>query len=241
IHLDGDPYVVVGVMPPGYQHILAPKADIWTPLPVRATADYNTGEWGHHYRMVGRLKPFGSVTDAIRDLVAIGRAPLPEFPRPSWAAIAQGLLVRPLHEAVTGGAKPALFVILAAVALLLVIASVNVTNLLLARGAERSAEFAMRLALGAGPGRLIRQLVTESVLLALVGGGLGLGVAAAEVRALILVSPPGLPRAAAIRLDAPAFVFAFLLTALVGLVVGIAPALESLRADATGWIRRGSP
>src|SRR5262249_36044451 len=88
IRLDGAPYVVVGVMPPGSQHILAPKADIWTPLPVRATADYNTGEWGPHYRMVGRLKPFGSVTDAIRDLVAIGRAPLPEFPRPSWAAIA---------------------------------------------------------------------------------------------------------------------------------------------------------
>src|SRR5262249_44510651 len=154
---------------------------------------------------------------------------------------ARGLLVRPLHEAVTGGAKPALLAIVAAVVLLLVIASVNVTNLLLARGAERSAEFAMRLALGATRGRRVRQLVSASDLLALARGGLGLVVAGAGVRALLLMSPPGLPRADAIRLDPPTFVFAFMLTALVGLVMGVAPALASLRAGATGGIRPGSP
>jgi len=118
----------------------------------------------------------------------------------------------------------------ASVALLLAIASVNIANLLLARGARRRAEFAMRIALGAGRRRLLRQLVTESAVLAALGGGLGLVIAPLGVRALIAASPPGLPRVDAIRVDTPVLLFAAALTSFVGLLVGLAPALGAMRA-----------
>src|SRR6185312_1582926 len=107
---------------------------------------------------------------------------------------------------------PSLYAIMGAVLLLLIIACVNVTNLLLARGAQRRAEFAMRVALGASRGRLLRQLLVESVLIALVGGMLGLVVAQAGVGALVALSPPGLPRVNAIRIDTRVFAFALVVT-----------------------------
>jgi putative ABC transport system permease protein len=122
--------------------------------------------------------------------------------------------------------RPTLLAILGAVLMLLAIACVNVTNLLFARGAERSGELAMRAALGAARPRLVRQLLTESLLLALVGGAAGLGVAAACVRALLALAPPELPRIDAVGIDAPAFLFALALTTFVGLAVGLAPALR---------------
>lgn len=240
IELDGDPYLVVGVMPDGFANVLAPGVDVWSPLRERATADFNGREWGHHYRVVGRLAPTASVASASREILSIGRTPIPSFPRPSWADLQQGLLVRPLQDAVTGSSKPALFAIIASVLLLLVIASVNVANLLLARGAQRRPEFAMRVALGAGGRRLLRQLLTESTALALVAGALGLGVARLGIGALVAASPPGLPRVEAIRLDARVFVFAVILTTAVGLLVGVAPAFGAVRAEATEGLQRGS-
>ena len=230
IRLDDDPYVVVGVMPPGFSNVLAPAVGIWSPLRERSTGDLATREWGHHYQLVARLAPSSSGEAASRELLAIGRAPRPDFPRPRWADLAQGLLVRPLQESVTRGARPALLAITASVALLLAIACVNVANLLLARSARRRPEFAMRIALGAGRRRLLRQLVTESVVLAALGGGLGLALAPLGIRALVAASPPELPRVEAIRLDAPVFLFAAALTSLIGLLVGLAPALGALRA-----------
>jgi putative ABC transport system permease protein len=230
IRLNDDPYVVTGVMPPGFSNVLAPAVEIWSPLRERSTGDLDTREWGHHYQLVGRLSPSSSIAAATRELLAIGQAPVPDFPRPSWADLSQGLLVRPLHETITRSARPALLAIVAGVALLLAIASVNVANLLLARGAQRRPEFAMRIALGAGRGRLLRQLVTESVVLAALGGALGLGLAPLGIRALVAASPLELPRADAIRLDPPVFLFAAALTSLVGLLVGLAPALGALRA-----------
>lgn len=240
VALNGDPYLVIGVLPPGFTNVLAPAVEIWSPLRERATGDLGGREWGHHYQLVGRLAPSSTMDGTSREILAIGRSPAADFPRPPWADLAQGLLVRPLQETVTGSARPPLFAIVASVALLLAIASVNVANLLLARGAQRRAEFAMRMALGAGRRRLLRQLITESVVLALLGGALGLGVAQLGVRALVAVSPPGLPRVDAIRLDASVFVFAAALTALIGLLVGLVPALGALGPRGTeGW-RRGS-
>ncbi|HET9276122.1 MAG TPA: ABC transporter permease, partial [Gemmatimonadales bacterium] len=230
IRLDDDPYLVAGVMPPGFSNVLAPAVEIWSPLRERSSGDLDAREWGHHYQIVGRLARSSSIAAATQELLAIGRAPEPAFPRPRWADLSRGLLVRPLHETVTRSARPALVAIAAGVALLLAIASVNVANLLLARGAQRRAEVAMRLALGASRGRLLRQLLTESVVLAALGGALGLSLAPLGVRALVAASPPGLSRVDAIRLDAPVFLFAAVLTSLVGLLVGLAPALGALRA-----------
>jgi putative ABC transport system permease protein len=240
IDLNGDPYLVIGVMPHGFANVLSPATELWSPLRERATGDFNTREWGHHYQMVGRLTESTTIDRARDEIRAIGRAPVGEFPRPRWAALDGGLLVRPLQETIAAGARPALLAIVAAVSFLLAIAAVNVANLLLARGAQRRAEFALRLALGASRPRFLRQLLTESVVLALLGGVLGLGVAQLGVRALVAVSPPGLPRVNAIRLNAPVFGFAAALTALVGILVGLAPALGALRAGVGQGLQGGS-
>ncbi len=240
IQLNGDPYVVVGVMPHGFANVVAPSAEIWTPMQERSNGDLNTRAWGHHYEMVGRLAASTTIQQATREVLDIGHAPTLAFARPSWAKLDRGLLVRSLQDSVASRVKPSLYAIVGAVLLLLAIAAVNVTNLLLARGARRQPEFAMRVALGAGGARLLRQLLTESVVLALCGGVLGLGVAAAGVHALVAASPPNLPRVDAIRVDGHVFLFALGLTTVVGLIVGLIPALGAARAELTAGLQGGS-
>jgi putative ABC transport system permease protein len=143
----------------------------------------------------------------------------------------QGLIVNTLQDDVTSGVKPALLAVLGAVVLVLAIACANVTNLLLARGAQRRGEFAIRVALGAGRTRMLRQLLTESLLLAVMGGALGMVVAEFGVRALVALSPPGLPRVGVIRIDGAVFAFALGITTVIGVVVGLIPALQASRKD----------
>ena len=238
--LEGYPYTVIGVMPPGFENVLAPAAEVWAPRRYRAVAPFESAEWGHHMRMVARLKPGITLHQAARDLAAIARSPIAESPRPPWADLRLGLGVHSLQHEVVRGAKPVLLAILGAVLLLLAIACVNVTNLLLARGARRRGEFAMRVALGAPRQRLIRQLLTESLALAALGGAGGMAVAMLGVRALVALAPAGLPRAPAIRLDAPAFAFALAVTALIGLAVGLVPALGASRDDLQAGLQQGS-
>lgn len=231
IMLNGEPYVVVGIMPAGFIDMTAPSTDVWAPLQAQPSAAPSSREWGHHYRIVGRLKGGIDVDAARREMASIAAGPLPEFSRVPWASLANGLLVRGLQEDVTAAARPALIAIVAAAAVLLLIACVNVTNLVLARSGQRRTEFALRAALGAGGKRLVRQLLTESLILAAIGGGLGFVVAQAGVGALLALSPPGLPRADLIRVDAAAFGFGVMVTTLVGIVVGLMPALGASRAD----------
>ncbi|HEU4629168.1 MAG TPA: ABC transporter permease [Gemmatimonadaceae bacterium] len=231
IRLDGNDYLVVGVLPPGFENVLLPSAELWAPLQYETSFGPNDREWGHHLRMVARLRPAVDVGDAARELAAIARTPVADFPRVPWASLAQGLLVGSLQQDITRGVRSTLLAVLGAVVLVLAIAGVNVTNLLLARGVQRRGEFAMRTALGAGQARLTRQLLTESLLLALIAGALGMAVAELGVRAVIALSPPGLPRIGAIRVDGAVFAFGLLLTTLVGLLVGIVPALQAARGD----------
>src|SRR5947207_8049529 len=205
IVLDDNAFTVVGVMPP-FENVLAPSAEIWAPLQYATSFTPVSREWGHHLRMAGRLRAGISVERARRELDEMARAPRPEFARVPWASLGFGLLARPLRDDVTAAVRPALLAIVGAVVVLLAIACVNVTNLLLARGAQRRGELAMRIALGAGRGRLLRQLLTESVVMAIIGGTCGLVVAQIGVRALVALSPPGLPRIDAIGLDGSVFV-----------------------------------
>src|SRR3712207_2724682 len=198
----------------------------WAPLQYGASFAPDSREWGHHLRMIGRVRAGVSRSRATAELATIARTPLPELPRVRWASLESGLLVSSLQEDVTRAVRPALLAVFGAVILLLAIACVNVTNLLLARGAQRRGEFAMRGALGASRERLIRQLLTESVVLALLGGVLGMIVATLGVRALTALSPPTLPRLGAIRIDGAVFVFAMGTVALVAVAVGLFPALQ---------------
>ena len=229
-------YTVIGVMPRGFENVLAPSAELWAPLQY----DMSQGRaWGHHLRTVGRLRPGVGVDRATRELAALGRAVLREYHPETYGSDVE-LVAVPLHDVITRGVKPALLAILTAVILVLVIACVNVTNLLLARGVHRRGEFALRAALGAGRGRLVRQLITESLLLAAIGGVAGMAVAILGVKALVALSPPGLPRAGAIRVDPAAFIFGFVIAAAIGLAFGSIPALEAARSDPNRALQVGS-
>lgn len=236
ILLDEDPYSVVGVMPAGFENVLAPAAELWAPLQY----DMSQGRaWGHHLRTVGRLRPGVGPVRAAEELDALGRAVLAEL-RPETYGREVELAAVPLQDDVTRSVAPALLAILGAVALVLAIACVNVTHLLLARGVHRRAELSLRAALGAPRRRLVRQLLTESLVLASVGGLLGIGLAALGVPALVALSPPGLPRAGAIGVDGAVLAFGLGLTTLIGLVFGAVPALQASREAPHRALEQGS-
>ena len=240
VTLDDKTFEVIGVMPGRFENVLAASAEIWAPLQYSTSLTPDGREWGHHLRMIARLRPGVGLDRARSELDVIARSPLAEFPRVPWASLKQGLVVNSLQHEVTRAVRPALVAVLGAVLFVLAIACVNVTNLLLARGAQRRGEFAMRSALGARPSRLTRQVLTESVLVAVLGGALGMLVAEAGVHALVALSPPGLPRLGAIRVDGAVFTFALVVTTLAGLLVGAVPALAASRADLQTALQQGS-
>ena len=240
IELNGVPHAVVGVMPPGFENVLAPSASVWTLLQYDAAgASFEGPEWGHNLRMVGRLRDHSTPREVETELARIAASPVEAFPRASWADLGNGLSVDPLKDVVTRAAKPGLLAVTVSVALLLVIACVNVANLLIARGIRQGGEFAMRTALGAGRGRLLRQVLTESLLLSIAAGLVGAALAALGVKALVAVSPADLPRLDAIELDGVALATTFALAAVVGVVVGLPPALRA-RLQGSSGLRQSS-
>lgn len=241
VRLDGDPYVVIGVLPASFENVLTLGGEIWAPLQAEPNASFDSREWGHHYRMIARLSPGITTDEARRELEAIARTPESAYPRPPWASLQpSGVMVHRLQDDVTSSVRPALLAAFGAVLLLLAIACVNVTNLLLARAAQRRGEFALRSALGAGRSRLTRQLIAEALVLAAVGAVPGLGVALLGTRALVALSPTGMPRAGAIHLDGVALAFAIAITTAVGLLLGVATAFAATRRDITVAIQQAS-
>jgi putative ABC transport system permease protein len=243
VKLDGDNYTVIGVMPRGFDDVLSPSAEIWAPEEYdssQITREFNTWEWGNHLRMAGRLRP--GVTRALgtQELTAIARTPWPQFPRPRWASLQQGFIINSLQDDIAHTVKPALLAVFGAVIILLAIACVNVLNLLLARSAQRSGEFAVRGALGASRRRILRQLVTESMLLTFLGGVLGVAAAMGGVRLIIALSPSELPRLNAIAFDPAAFLFASALITVIGLAAGTVPAFHISRNDLQSGLRNAS-
>ena len=233
VTLDGDSFTVIGVMPADFEDVLAPPAELWAPLQYDSSLPPLSREWGHHLRIVGRLRPGISRQQANSELDVILRT-LGQIYAKGYnesGGVPAGVLVNSLQGDVTRDVRPALLTVVSAAGLVLLIACVNVTNLLLARGVQRNGEFAMRAALGASHKRLTRQLLTESLLLAMIGGALGIFVAELGVRALVALSPAGLPRVNAIVVDGSVFAFALGTTALVGVVVGLVPALQTNRGD----------
>jgi putative ABC transport system permease protein len=242
VTFDDSLYTVIGVMPGSFENVLAPAADLWAPLQYDTALIPGGREWGHHLRMVGRLRPGVSREQAISELGSI----LPGLARSfangydSTGGAPDGMNVTPLQSDIARDIRPALLAVLDAVLLVLFIACVNVTNLLLARGAQRQSEFAMRMALGARRARIVQQLVTESLLLAFLGAAFGVVVAEVGVRVLVALSPPGLPRVNAIQLDGTVFAVALVVTTVIGIVVGLVPALQSSRSDLHIGLQQGS-
>ena len=243
IKLDGDNYTVVGVMPHDFEDVLSPSAELWTPDKYdgsQITREFNSWAWGNHLRLVGRLRSGVSRMAAAEELAGIARTPWPQFPRPRWASLQRGLIVDSLQDDIAHTVKPALVAVFGAVMLVLVIACVNVINLLLARSAQRGGEFSVRSALGASKRRIMCQLVTESMLLTVLGGALGIAVAIVGVHLLLALSPPELPRLSAIRFDPAAFAFASMLIMMIGFVAGTVPALHLSRNDLQSGLRNAS-
>jgi putative ABC transport system permease protein len=224
--LDQVPHTVVGVLPAGFQ-ILSP-ADLYVPLePWAATLPDDRG-WHPGIVAVARLAPGVSIGEAQREMDAISQqleAEFPEFNRDYRARVSG------LQEELVRRVRPALLVLLGAVTLVLLIACANVANLLLARAIGRQKEIAVRTAIGAGRGRVLRQLLVESVVLACLGGMAGVLVAWWGVSALVELAGPALPRAEAIGLDWRVLLFALGLSGFTGLVFGIAPALQTTQFD----------
>jgi len=240
IRLDDTAYTVIGVMPAGFENVTAQDAELWTALQYDPALPNPAGrEWGHHLRTVARLRPATDIAEAARETSSLGRAlidayhPLTYDPKTQFA-------VFPLRDELASSVRPALLAILGAIGLVLLIACVNVTNLVLARGARRRSEFALRTALGAGRLRLLRQLLTESVVLAAAGGVSGVAVAACGLRGLVALSPADLPRTNAIAINAPVLLFALLITIGIAVALGLIPALQAARTDPYGAIQRGS-
>ena len=240
ILLNDIPVAVIGIMPAGFENVLSPETEIWSTLRYDPSLPLQGREWGHHLRMLARVKRDVRSDQAQRELDSIAQNTLAEFPRPAWASLPQGFIASPLQDDLTRGVKPALLAIVGAVILLLTIACVNATNLLLARGAERRTELAVRTALGASRLRIIRQLLVETVLLAVLGGSLGIVLAHVAVDALLALSPPELPRVGAIAVDRAVLVFAAGLTTLIGLLVGLLPALHGFNASVPGGAPKNS-
>ena len=240
IVLDGSTFTVIGVMARGFDNVLTPTASVWTTLQYDPALPLNGREWGHHLRLIGRLGEDVNLDQARGELGAIAGAPLEQYPRPAWAALRGGFIANSLQDEVTRGIRPVLIAVLAAVVLLLGIACVNVTHLLLARGLERRAEFSLRTALGAPRMRLIRQLLTESLLLALCGGALGLLFARVAVDVLLALSPADLPRVGAVAVDGTAFAFSLGLAAAIGLAVGVLPSRHAARLNLSSGVQQAT-
>ena len=214
-------YTVIGVAPQGFA-IGGEEADIFTPMG-QNTADFMRNRRPHPVGGMARLRPGATLTQAATELAAIGRRLAGQYPATNRD---RSFIAQPLHPDV-GTVRSTLWLLLGAVSLVLLIACVNVASLLLARATSRQRELALRVALGAGRGRVVRQCLTESAILALAGGALGVAVASAGVRPFVAFWPGNLPRAGEIHLDWRVLLFAIGASLLSGLLFGLAPALRA--------------
>ncbi len=223
VTLNGERFTVVGVMPPGFA--FPTGAELWASVAVDHEIDARDAR---HVSAIARLAPGATLETARAELLGVEGRLAERFPRNYTD---YGVRLIPLHERIVGDVRPALLVLFGAVTLVLLIACANVANLLLARATARRREMGVRTALGASRARLVRQLVTESLVLSAAGGALAVVVAAALLWALRALGPADLPRLAEATVDGRVLAFTFAVAAATGVLFGLAPALAASRAD----------
>ncbi len=229
ITINHERHAIIGVMPPGFSfprgaempagYALMAQTDVWRPY--SDSAEYWRNDDSRDFIAMGRLKPGLTLRQAQAEMTGLARREAELYPK---THIGWTIHLRPLALQVAGKTRPVLFILLAAVAFVLLIACANVANLLLCRSTARRKEMAVRAAIGAGRGRIVRQLMTESVLLSVGGGGIGLLLGAWGVQVILALSPPNIPRLTETILDGRVFLFSLFISLATGVIFGLAPA-----------------
>src|SRR6202522_171960 len=241
--LDNDPCTIIGVLPPGFRH---PGPTISGDVDVFGAAGFSADPFPKPMRGnrvlrggIGRLKPGVTREQAQAQLTAMADQLRHDFPTDYPPQAQWTIEIQSLQETLVGNVRPMLLVCLGAVILIVFIVSLNIANLLLARASGRQQEMAVRLALGASRGRMVRQMLTESMLLSLIGGAAGIATAVGTLRFILRFVPSNVPRLNEVRIDWVVLAFALLISILTGLVFGLAPALHSAKVALSSAIREG--
>jgi predicted permease len=239
LRMSGQPYTVVGVMPAGFNFI-DPDVRLW--VPAAFTPEEREVRHSNNWLNIGRLKPAATMQQAQSQVDALNHANLDKFPGFKEILINAGFhtVVVPLEDMLVKEVRGALYLLWGGAAFVLLIGAVNVANLVLARTTLRRKEFATRLALGAGAGRLMRQLITESTLLALAGGVAGAALGAGLLKALVHSGIETLPRATEVRVDSMVVLAMLATAALVGIIIGLIPSVQVIRARLNEVLREES-
>ncbi len=227
IDIDGVPMSVVGVMPSGFAY--PDESEIWGPLAFSPDDLSENSRGGHGLEVLGRIKPGLSIAQVQSDMDRVARTMIEQHGSYPYEKYGFGIILHPLLEETVGDVKPSLFVLMAAVGLVLLIACANIANLLLARSTERQQEMETRMALGAGSWRLTRQLLTESVVLAFAGGFVGLAITPWALEGLVAIAAKTLPRAVHTSIDGRALALTAAISLATGILFGLAPALQAGR------------